>query len=254
MTPVLEIIRAIALFVVILSSLAFSAFVLISKKGFTRQRVSFFVLALGLMFISYLAYNVDVISPADQAQIMLTLGLVAVTGLYAFSAHKQAEANVKMAEETREQRIMESRPVIIQKAMVETETKSGTHSSKDWFSYFEIYNAGNGPAIEIEISLLNKDKDVKHSKRKTLLRADEAVQVSFDELAKLEKTNYYIVSEYQSIYSRGSNSTWYQTWLPFKTAAASEIGEIHVIAGELEFREVSKKERLDAFASTNKPK
>jgi len=155
----------------------------------------------------------------------------------------------------REQRIMSSRPVIIQKAVVETETELATFGSKDWFSYFEVYNAGNGPAIEVEISLLNKEKTPIHSQRKTFLRAGEPpIEFSPSELASLEKSTFYLVCEYQSILSQGTRKTWYQTWLPFETVEVSKEGKIYVKPGELEFYEVSEKDRIDAFGSRSKPK
>ena len=198
---------------------------------------------------------------SDLIQIILMGLLVVITGIYAWrtfaisnATKKQADASVKMAEETREQRVMASRPVIIQKAVVETETELATFGSKDWFSYFEVYNAGNGPAIEVEISLLNKEKTPIHSQRETFLRADEPpIQFSSHPIYPEEPT-FYLVSEYQGIFSHGSQPTWYQTWLPFEAVEASEDGKIYVKAGELEFKEVSEEERIDAFSSRSKPK
>jgi len=198
----------------------------------------------------------------DWIQAISMVILVGITGVYVWRTHviskatkEQAGASAKMAEEMREQRIMSSRPVIIQKAVVETETQFATFGSKDWFSYFEVYNAGNGPAIEVEISLLNKEKTPIHSQRKTFLRAGEPpIEFSPSELASLEKSTFYLVCEYQSILSQGTRKTWYQTWLPFETVEASKEGEIYVKPGELEFYEVSEKERIDAFGSRSKPK
>ena len=198
---------------------------------------------------------------SDLIQIILMGLLVVITGIYAWrtfaisnATKKQADASVKMAEETREQRVMASRPVIIQKAVVETETELATFGSKDWFSYFEVYNAGNGPAIEVEISLLNKEKTPIHSQRETFLRADEPpIQFSSHPIYPEEPT-FYLVSEYQGIFSHGLQPTWYQTWLPFEAVEASEDGKIYVKAGELEFKEVSEEERIDAFSSRSKPK
>jgi hypothetical protein len=150
---------------------------------------------------------------------------------------------------------MASRPVIIQKVVFETQTKFRTFGSKDWFSYFEIYNAGNGPAIEVEISLLNKDKSIRQSHRESFLRAGETpMEFSPTELAGLEKSTYYLVSEYKSVLASASKQTWYQTWLPFETIEASEKEKIYVKPGELELKEVADSERIDAFSSRSKPK
>ena len=98
-------------------------------------------------------------------QTILMIVLVSATIFYAYQAKKasdsakaSANASVKMAEEMREQR----RPVVVQevvpaksvpyKLAAEDITRS---ISSD---YFEIHNEGYGPAIELEILLLDKEK------------------------------------------------------------------------------------------------
>ncbi len=133
------------------------------------------IVVLGLPALIIFGF-VDLSAKIDLGQVMeiiIFAVLVVVTTIYAERTSSIAKAAKKQAEEMREQRIMASRPVIIQRAVVETETELATFGSKDWFSYFEVYNAGNGPAIEVEISLLNKEKTPIHSQRKTFLRADE---------------------------------------------------------------------------------
>jgi len=198
---------------------------------------------------------------SDLIQIILMGLLVVITGIYAWrtfsisnATKKQADASMKMAEEMREQRIMASRPVIIQKAVVGTDTEFATFGSKDWFSYFEVYNAGNGPAIEVGISLLNKEKTPIHSQRETFLRADEPpIQFSSHPIYPEEPT-FYLVSEYQGVSSYRPQPTWYQTWLPFEAVEATKEDKIYVKPGELEFKEVNEKDRIDAFGSGRKPK
>jgi hypothetical protein len=94
--------------------LIFTMYVMVTvwKQGFNKKRFSYFVLCLGGLFVSYTAYNVSSITPTDWADIMLTLGLLAVTGLASFSAYKQSNASVKMAEEMQTQRYDSERPVI----------------------------------------------------------------------------------------------------------------------------------------------
>lgn len=255
--------------------LAFTLFIIAlvgaSKKGITRQRVALAILALGAVFTMYLAYNVREIAPADWVQIMLTLGLVALTGFYALSASRQADANVKTAEELRQQRIMASRPFIIQRA----ELKKAVAKTiiTDYFSHFEIHNAGNGPAIEVETSILNEKKSLIYSNRQSYLRTGESVKLLPVEFGKIQRQPdiepsarlvpihmvvreklTYLVSEYPNILSSRQNPTWYQTWLPFEARKASKAGEVYVKPGELEFREVTKKGRVNAFGGRSKPK
>lgn len=196
--------------------------------------------------------NIDLIPVFN---LVLLAGLIAVTAIYSYSTIQIARDTKRQADEIREQRVMASRPVIIQKAVLETETEFRTFGSLDWFSHFEVYNAGNGPAIEVEISLLDREKTPIQSHRKSFLRAGEPpIEFSPTELPNLEKSTFYLVSEYQSVFPHGSQPTWYQTWLPFETVEGGKEGKIYVKAGELEFKEVSKDRRLDAFGSRSKPK
>jgi len=245
----------LAITILVLIYFAYVIIQTIRKKRSFVSQLYIILLILGLMFLIFLTYRANEIEGKDWGQIILMLGLVIVTALYASSTEKQANASVKMAEETKEQRVMASRPVIIQKAIIVDETEFATEAYCDWFSHFAVYNVGNGPAIEVEISLLNKEKTPIHSQRKSFLRAsDPPIKLYPSELVGLEKTAFYLAAEYQSIFSREPQPTWYQTWLPFETTEASKEGKIYVIPGELEFKEVAEKERIDAFSSRSKPR
>jgi len=103
---VIEWVQLSILLLAIVVSLTVSGYVLIkaTREGFTIRWTAFLMLALGLLFVVYLAYTAREIHPADGAQIMLVTGLVAVTGVHALSASRQADASVKMAEEMRHAR------------------------------------------------------------------------------------------------------------------------------------------------------
>ncbi len=221
----------------------------------TKEVISISV-ALVVFGIAVTILNLmNIILTAETIEIVILFILASATLIYAKRTSEIADATKEQAKEAREQRIMTSRPVIIQKAVVETETELCTFGSRDWFSYFEVYNAGNGPAIEVEISLLNKGKEPIHSQRKSFLRAGEhPIEFCPNELANLEKTIYYLVCEYRGISSLSLKPIWYQTWLPFETVEASENGKIYVQPGELEFKEVTEKNRIDTFGSRSKPK
>jgi hypothetical protein len=225
------------------------------KRGFVSQlNLNIILLILGLMFLIFLTYHANEIEGKDWGQIILMLGLVIVTALYASSTEKQADASVKMAEEMREQRIMTSQPIIVQKAVHEKDIWEG--STKDYFSHFEISNLGNSPAIELEISLLDNEKNCSQSIRQTYLRNDD-LPIKFRpyNIENSDETKtYYLVSEYQNIFSYGLQKPLYQTRLPFTISKSSEEGKIYMIAGKLEFKEITDKERIDAFGSRSKPK
>ena len=107
----------------------------------------------------------------------------------------------------------------------------------------------------MEISLLDNEKRWLESYREAFLRAAERpIEFHATQLGSLEESTYYIVCEYQGILSRGPQQTWYQTWLPFKPFKSGEKGKIYVELGELEFKEISEKDRIDGFISRSKPK
>ncbi len=129
------------------------------REGFTRKRTATFVLALGLLFIVYLAYNAQEIHPADMVQIMLVIGLVAVTGVYALFTARQADASEKMAEEMRQQRLDEVRPYLLLK-LQDGSFSWDTESNMPVDGKFTvtIFNAGKGPATGLVAAFWYPDK------------------------------------------------------------------------------------------------
>lgn len=236
---VIEWVQFIVLVVAIVLSITLFIFVLVKsiREGFTRNRTAIFVLALGLLFITYLTYNRNEILPADWAQIMLVLGLVSVTGIYALFTARQARASVRMAEEMRQQTIMASQPLIILRA-ARTESIPSELSQE----YFELYNARNGPAIDVQVVLLDQWKKPLNGQRKEFLRAGETMEFYTDLPLNLNGCTFYVVSEYQGILSRNAEETWYQTWLPCKLSVSGKI-----ISGKLEFYEVLEDKRIGIF-------
>ena len=240
--------------IVLVFALSVLALRIALKANFVSRLSCGLLVILGIIFIIYLIRNLREIEPEDWSQLLLVLGLVSVTGLLGLYAAGQARASVKMAEEMKEQRVTVSRPVVVQKAVHEKDIYEG--STKDYFSHFEAYNKGNGPAIEVEISLLDNDKNLIESHRKSFLGAGEPpIEFRPTSLAtRRENSTCYLVCEYQSILSSGPRKMWYQTWLPFKPSKSSEKDKIYVVAGELEFKEATEEERIDAFSSRSKPK
>jgi hypothetical protein len=110
--------------------------------------------------------------------------------------------------------------------------------------YFEIYNAGNGPAIEVQVILLDDSKKPLDGEREGFLRAGELPMKFYPTLSpNLQK--FYIVVEYQGISSRSPQPTWYQTWLPCMLSITGKV-----ISDKLEFHdEVSEDKRIGIFKS-----
>jgi len=210
--------------IVILFTLYIVGLIKSSRAGSTGRWAAIPALTLAFLLCVFLVLKGREIGPADWAQIVLLFGLVLVTGVYALSAYRQADASVKMAEEMREQRVKTSQPLLIQKSVHEKDIWEG--STKDYFSHFEISNAGDIPAIEVESSLMDNEGNRSHSIRQTFLRNnDPPIKFRPSNITNLEETKtYYIVCEYQNIFSHGLKNPLYQTRLPFKISKSGVNG------------------------------
>lgn len=201
--------------------------------------IPFILMSIGVLFLILILYRGTELVARDWAQILLTIGLLTITAVYAWSTQK-------MAKEMEEQRIISSRPYLIQKAVHKKDIYEG--STSDEFLHFEIYNAGNGPAIEVEVCLLLQRKppyQPHNGQREGFLRAgDTPIKFHTTFPPEIGNSTFYIVSEYQGISSYGSQPTWYQTWLPCKLSVSGKV-----ISGKLEFREVSEEKRISIFSS-----
>ena len=178
----------------------------------------------------------------------LTMVLV-ISGLYySIQSMKQLERNL---EDTKNEVAMASRPLLVIRAVVHeaattyaadiVSAPKGAHKSDDrpltsHFSHFELFNAGNSPAISLEISLMNAEKTVLQGETLGFLRNNEQALTFVPIKLELHKT-YYLVCEYESVRSRLSK-VWYQTWLPFMAIEGMVKSLINVNVGELEFKEV----------------
>lgn len=113
----LEVIFDIVLIVIIVYAFVLCAIALggFIKEGFLRPRAYKLALPFGLLFVAYLLYSLVLhrIGPSEWAQVFLVLSLVVVTGFYALVAFRQANASVKMANETTEKRYAESLPLLV---------------------------------------------------------------------------------------------------------------------------------------------
>ncbi len=198
---------------------------------------------------------------------LVTLGLTMVVVLvdfyYSFQSKKMLEAKI---EETKNEVMMGSRPLLVARAVFHEGAKSYEHdalsapegtktsdelSPASHFSHFELFNAGNSPAIGLEISLMNEDKTILQSESIGFLRNNEQA-LSFIPIKLETHKTYYIVCEYESIRSR-VRKIWYQMWLPFTTVESAAKNTITVNAGELDFKEVLITERIDALKTRDKP-
>lgn len=192
----------------------------------------------------------------SQFERLALFSLVAVTTAYAVFTYQQVQTSKEMISEVKEQRLAALQPIIIlksvQKPIAGVESSSVLRS--EYFSHFLAWNAGNGPAIEIEIVLLRSNLSWIEAHRETFLRSgDECAFRTQTKLALEAEDKYYVVCQYKRTLYPTVEEAWDQTWLPFNLKRASKEGEVYVESGELDFKfGLSKSDKIDAFSS--KPK
>lgn len=193
------------------------------KRSPSRYRKDYlYFLPFGGAFIAYLAYltsQVGEIEPADRAQILLMSALVAVTFVYAFSAMRQANASVRMAEEMREQRLSEARPYLLIRLADELLQWDDTEQDRRPHKFeVTIRNVGKGPAINLWVALWHSKNTYFAGDSKSYLVAGEEWQTTISrldtrtphkegwlpQLSKVIKENKagIIAVEYQDVHKR----------------------------------------------------
>ncbi len=174
----------------------------------------------------------------DWVQAVSMIVLVIVTGIYAWRTHVISKATKEQAEEMKGQRLMASRPIIVQRAISYPEPPEG------YEYYFEIFNDGNVPAIELEIILLGKDKNQLQMQKETFFLRAREKPISFypTGLESQIDSTCYLVSQYRGILSGELEHIWYQTWLPFVPKKPQSRKGIILQPKELKFCEVFEKE------------
>ncbi len=138
----------LAIAILVLIYFVFAIIQTIRKKRRLVSQLNVLLLILGLMFLIFLTYHANEIEGKDWGQIILMLGLVIVTALYASSTEKQASASVKMAEAM-------ARPYLLLKLTSEylqwDDIKGGQSAAREFA--VTVFNAGGGPARNLSASL-----------------------------------------------------------------------------------------------------
>jgi hypothetical protein len=100
-----------------------------------------------------------------------TVILAVVTAFYAGSARRQAGANVKMAEEMLQQRLIGVQPIVVPSAV----------SVGHWEVEARVSNVGNGPSFELAVLLesLTENRQVDEVHEMQVLKAGEDRGVRF---------------------------------------------------------------------------
>jgi hypothetical protein len=180
----------------------------------------------------------------------LTAALVYVTGFYVYLtsrtieiAKQSAEASKKIAEEAKEARLATSAPILLQRTVFKL-------PDERYFSHFVVWNAGNGTAIELVISILNERRQLIEGSRVPFLKPGEQTMFKPGDLTKLENAKCYLVSTYMDISHLTGEKVFNQTWLPFiiQKARGTDMEIRDVDLGELSFEfGIPEKDLLDSF-------
>jgi hypothetical protein len=150
-------IEVLEIILYIVMALAYTAFFIAIIRVGTGGRFGWLAaaaaIAIGILLIVYLVVNVEKIEPAAWAQILLTFGLVAVTGFYAWRTHA-------MSEEMREQRLSEARPYLLLRLEGEAVQWDKDEKEKPPDRNFPvtIRNVGKGPATNLWAALWSPKK------------------------------------------------------------------------------------------------
>ena len=189
------------------------------------------------------------INLAPVYTLVLYAGLVAVTMVYAYfvmetaqATRQQADASVKMAEEMREQR----RPIVVPKAFpaigVPLQVSAEEIEKHVYSDYFEIYNKGNSPAINLEVLLLNQEKSHLGNLKETVFSQDDNPLIFHPSgLENHLNSTCYLVCRYCSVLPANADKKWYESWLSFIPKKSQRGDQIIIVPGELEFIESSEK-------------
>jgi len=228
---------------------------IVKKEKFTaRDNARFLIIALmGLAYIIILAFQYSQeIGISDKLQILLMFGLVAVTTFYAWSAFRQADANVKMAEEMAKKRYSDFQPVLIPKIptrlgqipeedvlyMICASGLGGMEQQTPKGVTIRWHNAGKGVALSAMFSLTGTPLESEPNKARlftptpnlrTALKVDEEKEVTFDlEWKAVNMSAGYstrLEAEYQDIYER--KLTTVQEFSFDKGKEKAHLGELY---------------------------
>ncbi|MFC1950982.1 tyrosine-type recombinase/integrase [Chloroflexota bacterium] len=136
---------------------------------------------------------------------------------------------------------------LIIRAVNKTIEQENGPPNKDYFSHFEILNASDTVAIELEVALLEDSHRVLQGHRNIALLPGKRTE--FKPQMYLYEGKYYIVCQYKGVEPKASEA-WHQTWLPITYIRAESEGEAYAVAGELQFKYgIGREELVEIFGS-----
>ena len=104
--------------------------------------------------------------------------------------------------------------------------------------YFQIYNKGNSPAINLQVLLINPEESQLGCRKETVFsQGDKPLVFHPSGLVNHLQSTCYLVCRYCSVLSTEERQIWYETWLPFVPKKSQRGDQIIIVPGELDFRE-----------------
>jgi len=181
------------------------------RATFISMRTAIVLMVAGVLVAIYLWYNRHMVGPADWSQMLLVVGLIIVTTMYAVSAFRQAHASIKMAEEMREQRYDGARPVvdIQRKEELDTRIREALAAESRETSYglhCVLRNIGLGPALDVCSFIQTPGGERKRWEFGTLPTEGETER---ERLSLLQSNNnqWELVAYYRDVYGRAFKSS-----------------------------------------------
>ncbi len=202
---------------------------------------------IGVLLISYLIGNINNIVPADWAQILILLGLVGVTGMYAWSTQK-------MAQEIREQRLSEARPYLLLRLDGEAVQWDRDEQGKPPSREFEITirNVGKGPATNLWAALWGPQKTYFGDNKGYLAPSEEwqttisrastsMVELGIEKEGWLPELEKVITQKYPGIVAVKYNDIHRRIWVSYLCFERHVDVESYVLEEEQNIVELKKK-------------
>jgi hypothetical protein len=241
---------ATILFIVLIALYVFFFFAVIraGTKGILSWLTAFGTAILGLLIVIYLFINIEDIEPADWAQILPLLGLVAVTGFYAWRTHV-------MSQEMREQRLGEARPYLLLRLQLEQDELiqwDDYQSSKPQTEFpVTIINAGKGPAKNLKASLWSPEISYFGENKGYLVPGEEwqvnisrdstdAVESGIEKEAWLPELKKEIKQEYPGVIAVEYTDIHHRVWVSYLCLERHDI-RAFVFEAEQDIVELKKK-------------
>ena len=208
-----------------------------NKSRIQKWFIATLLLAIVIALVAYGINKRDSIEPGDVMQIMILVALVVVTGAYAWSASRQADASVKMGEEMRKQRYDMVRPVIDFEGPATGEeliAEGFAAKAQDYNHGLKrmLCNIGIGPAIDI-YSFINPTYGTRQLHNFGTIAAGDIKTYGWNFHLEQRDNLWFLLAYYRDIHGRCFES---------KREVIADVDKEGWILDPLENQEITKEE------------